>query len=86
MTQDVQDVTIDTKECPHCRMSVDVRATTCPHCQKRLDTNSGRYHAGSFIGALGLLALVGGLAMGSSSVMGFAALLLIAGLAIRGSG
>lgn len=86
MTQEIKEAAVDTRECPHCRMTVDARATTCPYCQKRLDTNTGRYHAGSFIGAMGLLALVGGIAMGSGGVIGLGAILLLAGLTIRGSG
>ena len=73
------------QECPHCYEEVDGRARVCPHCRKRLDTKSGRYQTGSLVGAIGLLALVGGLMAGSMGAIGFGALILIIGLGIRGS-
>lgn len=73
------------QECPYCREEVDSRARICPHCRKRLDTKSGRYQLGSLVGAFGLLMLIGGIAVGSGGLIGLGAIILIAGLGIRGT-
>ena len=54
-------------ECPKCGMSVPVYIKTCPHCQMDMNPGCFKTTAGCIVGIIGLLILLGGLAMVISS-------------------
>lgn len=71
--------------CPYCREKVDPEASICPHCRKNLRVRTAGYQFGLFIGAFGVLMIIGGLLFGSSGVIIVGAVILLVGLALRRS-
>lgn len=71
------------KKCPYCYGEIDARATICPHCGKNLREKTGNYQAGSFLMALGLLAALADLLLGTGILLVAGIVLFLLGWVLR---
>ena len=70
-------------KCPYCFSEIDGRASICPHCGKNLKVKTGRYQGASFLMALGLLAALADLFIGTGILLVGGILLFLIAWVIR---